>query len=183
MGRQTRDGGKGGEKAAEHEHLKEKMADLEQKLEGLLDEKTREQIRKAAELAYEYEDYINIPIPTQSSRRARVHKREQDKGEDLLRNFEDNVFNWDNKATKNPALDAFKNVFTGFDKLRRTFDTEQKEIVDETDFGKNMAAMVALMRQQIETSEREAKSQNRRFYISLAVALASILFAMIAFLI
>ena len=165
-----------------HEGLK-KRADLDQILEGLIDEKSRQRIKKAMELAHQYEDYINIPMPKQSLRPKRRHKQEEDKSEDLLRNFEDNVFNWENKATKKPALDAFKNVFTGFDKLRRTFDTEQKEIVDETDFGKNMAAMVALMRQQIETSEREAKSQSNRFYISLAVALASILVAVIAFLI
>ena len=169
-------------KRRKHEGLK-KLADLDKILEGLIDEKTRQQIEKAVELAHQYEDYINIPIPTKSSRPKRTHKQEQVKSEDLLRNFEENVFNWENKATKKPALDAFKNVFTGFDKLRRTFDTEQKEIVDETDFGKNMAAMVALMRQQIETSEREAKSQSNRFYISLAVALASILVAVIAFLI
>lgn len=45
------------------------------------------------------------------------------------------------------------------------------------------ATMVALMWQQIETSEREAKSQSKRFYISLVIALASILVAVIAFLI
>ena len=160
-----------------------KLADLDQILEGLIDEKSRQRIKKAMELAHQYEDYINVPMSKQSSRPERRHKQEEGKSEDLLRNFEDNVFNWENKATKKPALDAFKNVFTGFDKLRRTFDTEQKEIVDETDFGKNMAAMVALMRQQIETSEREAKSQNKRFYISLVVALASILVAVIAFVI
>lgn len=169
-------------KRRKHEDL-EKLVDLDKILEGLIDEKTRQQIEKAAELAHKYEDYVNIPIPTKSSRPKRAHEHERGKSEDLLRNFEDNVFNWENKATKQPALDAFKNVFAGFDKLRRTFDIEQKEIVDETDFGKNMAAMVALMRQQIETSEREAKSQSKRFYISLAVALASILVAVIAFLI
>ena len=165
-----------------HEGL-QKLADLDQILEGLIDEKSKQRIKKAMELAHQYEDYINVPMPTQSSRPKRIHKHEEGKSEDLLRTFEDNVFNWENKATKKPALDAFKNVFAGFDKLRRTFDTEQKEIVDETDFGKNMAAMVALMRQQIETSEREAKSQNKRFYISLAAALVSILVAVIAFLI
>ena len=169
-------------KRRKHENLK-KLADLDQILEGIIDEKSRRQIKKAVELVHQYEDYVNIPMPSQSSRPERRHKKEEGKSEDLLRNFEDNVFNWDNKATKKPALDAFKNVFKGFDKLRRTFDTEQKEIVDETDFGKNMATMVALMRQQIETAEREAKSQNKRFYISLAIALASILVAVIAFLI
>ena len=160
-----------------------KLADLEQKLEGLFDEKTRQQIKKAVELAHQYEDYINIPMPIKSSRPKKLHKQDQNKSENLLHNFEDNVFNWDNKATKKPALDAFKNVFTGFDKLRRTFNTEQKEIVDDTDFGKNMATMVALMRQQIATSEREAKSQSKRFYISLVIAIASILIAAITFLI
>jgi hypothetical protein len=164
-----------------HEGTK-KLADLDQMLEGLVDEKSRERIRKAMELAHQYEDYVNIPTPTHARAQSLPEERHKQQ-EDIMRSFEDNVFNWENKATKKPALDAFKNVFAGFDKLRRTFDTEQKEIVDETDFGKNMAAMVALMRQQIETSEREAKSQSKRFYISLAVALASIFVAVIAFLI
>jgi len=165
------------------ERSKKKLADLEQRLEGLADEKTMQRIRQAMNLAHQYEDYINVPMPSQSPHPRRMHQQEEAKSEDLLRNFEDNVFNWDNKATKKPALDAFKNVFTGFDKLRRTFDTQQKEIVNETDFGKNMATMVALMRQQIETSERETKSQSKRFYISLVVALVSIIVAVVAFLI
>ena len=80
----------------------QKLADLEQKLEGLFDEKTRQQIKKAVELAHQYEDYVNIPMPIKSSRPKRLRKQEPDKSEDLLHNFEDNVFNWDNKATKTP---------------------------------------------------------------------------------
>ena len=124
-----------------------------------------------------YEDYVNMAVPQSLAKKSAKHKRS--KGEDLLRNFEENVFDWENKVTKKPAFDAFKNVFEGFDRLRRAFNAKQKEIVGETDFGKNMATMVALMRQQIEASERAARSQSKRFYISLAIAAISVIVTVI----
>ena len=134
-------------------------------------------LAKLSELPHLYEDYVNIAVP--QSRAKKSAKHERSKGEDLLRNFEENIFDWDNNVTKKPAFDAFKNVFEGFDRLRRTFNAKQKEIVGETDFGKNMATMIALMRQQIEASERSARSQSKRFYISLTVAAVSVIVAVI----
>lgn len=167
------------------EQLGKKSQDIEEISDEELDEKTVKKLRKLNEktikkLGKLYEDYVNSSVqqaPPESST-----KRERSKGENLLRNFEENVFNWDNKATKRPAFDAFKNVFRGFNRLGRTFDAKQKEIVAETDFGENMATMVALMRQQIEASEREANSRRRRFYMSLAVAVVSTTIAIVAFL-
>ena len=144
---------------------------------GKLSAKTMKKLAKLSELPHLYEDYVNITVPQSLAKKSAKHERS--KGEDLLRNFEESVFDWDNNVTKKPAFDAFKNVFEGFDKLRRTFNTKQKEIVDETDFGKNMVTMVALMRQQIEASERSARSQSKRFYISLAIAAISVIVAVI----
>lgn len=142
--------------------------------------KTMKKLAKLSELPHLYEDYVNTAAPKLLAKKSAKHERS--KGEDLLRNFEENVFDWDYEATKKPAFDAFKNVFESFDKLRRTFDARQKEIVDETDFGKNMATMVALMRQQIEASERAARSQSKRFRISLVVAAISVIAAVIRIL-
>jgi len=147
---------------------------------GKLSRKTMKKLAKLGELPLLYEDYVNIAVPQSLAKKSAKHERS--KGEDLLRNFEENVFDWDDEATKKPAFDAFKNVFEGFDKLRRTFDAKQKEIVGETDFGRNMATMVALMRQQIEASERAARSQSKRFYISLTVAAISVIAAVIKIL-
>jgi hypothetical protein len=147
---------------------------------GKLSEKTMKKLAKLSELPHLYEDYVNIAVPQSLAKKSAKHER--NKREDLLRNFEENVFDWDDEATKKPAFDAFKNVFESFDKLRRTFDAKQKEIVGETDFGKNMAAMIALMRQQIEASERAARSQSKRFYISLTVAAISVIAAVIRIL-
>lgn len=147
---------------------------------GKLSEKTMKKLTKLGELPHLYEDYVNIAVPKLLGKKSAKHERS--KGEDLLRNFEENVFDWDDEATKKPAFDAFKNVFESFDKLRRTFDVKQKEIVGETDFGKNMAAMIALMRQQIEASERAARSQSKRFYISLTIAAISVIAAVIRIL-
>ena len=144
---------------------------------GKLSQKTMKKLAKLSELPHLYEDYVNIAEPQSLAKKSAKHERS--KGEDLLRNFEENVFDWENNVTKKPAFDAFKNVFEGFDRLRRTFNAKQKEIVGETDFGKNMATMVALMRQQIEASERSARSQSKRFYISLAVAAVSVIVAVI----
>lgn len=147
---------------------------------GKLSEKTMKKLAKLGELPHLYEDYVNIAVPQSLDKKSAKHERS--KGEDLLRNFEENVFDWDDEATKKPAFDAFKNVFGSFDKLRRTFDAKQKEIVGETDFGKNMATMIALMRQQIEASERAARSQSKRFYISLTIAAISVIAAVIRIL-
>lgn len=144
---------------------------------GKLSAKTMKKLAKLSELPHLYEDYVNITVPQSLAKKSAKHERS--KGEDLLHNFEENVFDWDNNVTKKPAFDAFKNVFESFDKLRRTFDAKQKEIVDKTDFGRNMATMVALMRQQIEASERSARSQSKRFYISLAIAAISVIAAVI----
>ena len=144
---------------------------------GKLSRKTMKKLAKLSELPHLYEDYVNISVPQPLAKKSAKHERS--KGEDLLRNFKENVFDWDNNVTKKPAFDAFKNVFEGFDRLRRTFNAKQKEIVGETDFGKNMATMVALMRQQIEASEQSAKSQSKRFYISLAIAAISVIVAVI----
>jgi len=145
------------------ERVGKKSQDVDQISDMALDEKTA---NLAAQQA----------LPKKSA------KRERSKGDALLRNFEESVFNWDNKATRKPAFDAFKNVLVGFNKLGKTFDARQKEIVAETDFGQNMTTMVALMRQQIETSERAAKSQSRRFYVSLAVAVISAIVAVVRIL-
>ena len=142
-----------------------------------LSEKTMKKLAKLGELPHLYEEYVNIAVPQSLDKKSAKHERS--KGEDLLRNFEENVFDWDDETTKKPAFDAFKNVFGSFDKLRRTFDAKQKEIVGETDFGKNMATMIALMRQQIEASERAARSQSKRFYISLTIAAISVIAAII----
>ena len=139
--------------------------------------KTMKKLAKRRELPRLYEDYINEVAPQLLTKRSLKHI--ESKGDYLLHDFEENVFDWENKATKKPAFDAFKNVFDGFDKLRRTFSAKQKEIVDETDFGKNMAIMVALMRQQIEASERTARTQSRRFLASLAIAAVSVIVAVI----
>jgi hypothetical protein len=167
------------------QQLGKKSQDIDQISDEALDEKTVKKLRKLNEktikkLGKLYEDYINSaiqqPLPERSA------KSERSKGDNLLRNFEESIFNWDNKATKKPAFDAFKNVFTGFDKLGGTFDAKQKEIVAETDFGENMATMVALMRQHIEASDREANSRRRRFYVSMTVAVVSTAIALVAFL-
>ena len=142
--------------------------------------KTMKKLAKLSELPHLYKDYVNTAAPKLLAKKSAKHERS--KREDLLRNFEENVFDWDNKATKKPAFDAFKNVFEGFDKLRRTFDAKQKEIVGETDFGKNMATMVALMRQQIEALDQAARSQSKRFRISLVVAAISVIVAVIRIL-
>ena len=144
---------------------------------GKLSEKTMKKLAKISELSHMYENYVNTTEPQSPARKSAEHERS--KGKDLLRNFQENMFDWDNEVTKKPAFDAFKNVFEGFDRLRKTFDAKQKEIVDKTDFGKNMATMVALMRQQIEASERAARSQSRRFYISLIIAAISVIVAII----
>ena len=142
-----------------------------------LSEKTAKKLAKLGALSNSYEDYVNVAVPKPSGKR--TAKQEMSKGGNLLRNFEESVFDWENEATKRPAFDAFKNVFESFDRLRSTFDARQKEIVDKTDYGKNMAMMVGLMRQQIEGSERTARSQSRRFYISLAIAAISVTIAVI----
>ena len=147
---------------------------------GKLSAKTMKKLAKLSELPHLYEDYVSIAEPHPLTKKSAKHERS--KGEDLLRSFEENVFDWDNKATKEPAFDAFKNVFESFDRLRRTFNAKQKEIVGETDFGRNMATMVALMRQQIEASERSARSQSKRFYISLTIAAISVIAAIIRIL-
>jgi len=144
---------------------------------GKLSQKTMKKLAKLSELPHLYENYVNIAVPQSLAKKSAKHERSE--GEDLLRNFKENVFDWDNNVTKKPAFDAFKNVFEGFDRLRRTFNAKQKEIVGETDFGKNMATMVALMRQQIEASERSARPQSKRFYISLAIAAISVIVAVI----
>ncbi len=144
---------------------------------GKLSAKTMKKLAKLSELPHLYEDYVNVAEPRSLAKKSAKHERS--KREDLLRNFEERVFDWDNNFTKKPAFDAFKNVFESFDRLRRTFNTKQKEIVDETDFGKNMATMVTLMRQQIEASERSARSQSKRFYISLVIAAISVIVAVI----
>jgi hypothetical protein len=144
---------------------------------GKLSEKTIKKLAKLSELPHLYENYVNIAEPQSLAKKSTKHERSR--GKDLLRDFEENVFDWDNNVTKKPAFDAFKNVFGSFDKLRRTFDAKQKEIVGETDFGKNMATMIALMRQQIEASERAARSQSKRFYISLTIAAISVIAAII----
>jgi len=158
------------------ERLGKKSQDVDQISDIALDEKTMKKLGKLNEktikkLGKLYGEYANLAV--QQALPKKSAKRERSKGDTLLRNFEESVFNWDNKATKKPAFDAFKNVLVGFNKLGKTFDARQKEIVAETDFGQNMTTMVALMRQQIETSERAAKSQSRRFCISLAVAVIS----------
>jgi len=160
--------------------IEEALDEKTMKKLGKLSEKTMKKLAKLSELPHLYEDYVNIAVPKSLTKKPAKHERS--KGEDLLRNFEENVFDWDDEATKKPAFDAFKNVFKSFDKLRRTFDAKQKEIVGETDFGKNMATMVALMRQQIEASERAARSQSKRFRISLAVAVISVIAAVIRIL-
>jgi len=144
---------------------------------GKLSEKTMKKLAKLSELPHMYENYVNIAEPQSLVKKSAKHERSR--GKDLLRNFEEIIFDWDNEVTKKPAFDAFKNVFEGFDRLRKTFDAKQKEIVDKTDFGKNMATMVALMRQQIEASERAAKSQSKRFYISLTIAAISVIVTII----
>ena len=144
---------------------------------GKLSEKTMKKLAKLSELPHLYENYVNIVEPRPLAKKSAKHERSR--GKDLLRDFEKNVFDWDNEVTKKPAFDAFKNVFESFDRLRKTFDAKQKEIIDKTDFGKNMATMVALMRQQIEASERAAKSQSKRFYISLTIAAISVIVAII----
>jgi len=144
---------------------------------GKLSEKTMKKMAKLSELPHMYENYVNVAEPQSLVKRSAKHERSR--GKDLLRDFEETIFDWGNEATKKPAFDAFKNVFEGFEKLRKTFDAKQREIVGETDFGKNMATMVALMRQQIEASERAAKSQSKRFYISLTIAAISVIVAII----
>jgi len=157
----------------------------EQLLGESLDEKTMKKLAKLNEktikkLGKLYGEYVDSAAQQALSKKS--VNRERSKGDDLLRNFEESVFNWDNKATKKPAFDAFKNVLVGFNNLGKTFDARQKEIVAETGFGKNMTTMVALMRQQIETSEQAAKSQRRRFYISLTVAVISAIVAAVRIL-
>jgi len=147
---------------------------------GKLSEKTMKKLAKLNELPHIYENYVNIAEPQSLAKKSAKHERSR--GKELLRNFEETIFDWGNEVTKKPAFDAFKNVFEGFDRLRKTFDAKQKEIVGETDFGKNMATMVALMRQQIEASERAARSQSKRFRISLAVAAISVIAAVIRIL-
>ncbi|UCE29259.1 MAG: hypothetical protein JSV85_00515 [Candidatus Bathyarchaeota archaeon] len=144
---------------------------------GKLSAKTMKKLAKRRELPRMYEDYISKIAPQPPAKGPTKHS--ENKGDYLLRDFEENLFDWENNTTKKPAFDAFKNVFDSFDKLRRTFSAKQKEIIDETDFGKNMTVMVALMRQQIEASERAARSQSRRFYISLAIAAVSVIVAVI----
>lgn len=99
---------------------------------------------------------------------------------DLSKQLGNNVFNWDNNATRKPALDSFLKVSEGYGKLSKTFNEKQKEIADETDFKENLASMVGLMRKQIETSEQETKNQTKRFYASTAIALVSVAIAVIA---
>ncbi len=137
-----------------------------------LREKTAKKLGKLGVLPDSYEDYLNVALPKSSD--GRTSEQEARSGDKLLRSFKETVFDWENEETKGPAFKAFKNVFTSFDKLRSTFDANQKEIVDKTDYGKNMAMMVALMRQQIETSEKSRRSQSRRFYASLAIAVISV---------
>ena len=167
------------------DQLAKKSRDVEQISDEALDEKTTKKLAKLNEktikkLGKLYGEYANLAV--QETLPQKSAKHEKSKGENLLRSFEESVFDWDNKTTSKPAFDAFKNVFAGFNKLGKTFDAKQREIVAETDFGKNIATMVALMRQQIETSEREAKSGNRRFYISLTVAVISAIVAVMRIL-
>lgn len=164
LGKRSQDGGQISDEAIDEKAMK-KLAKLNEKT-----------IKKLGKL---YGEYANLDVQQPLPKKSAKHER---KGEDLLRNFEESVFNWDNNATKKPAFDAFKNVFAGFNKLGKTLDAKQKEIVAETDFGKNMATMVALMRQQIETSDQEAKLRNKRFYISLTVAVISAIFAVVRIL-
>lgn len=167
------------------DQLGKKSQDDEQISDEAFDEKTTRKLAKLNEktikkLGKLYGEYASLAV--QKTLPKKPAKHEKSKGENLLRRFEENVFDWDNKATSKPAFDAFKNVFAGFNKLGKTFDAKQREIVAETDFGKNIATMVALMRQQIETSEQEAKSRNRRFYISLTVAVISAIVAVVRIL-
>lgn len=173
------------DKDGDVEQLGKKSQDIEQISDQALNEKTMKKLRKMNEktikkLGKLYEDHVNSTV--QQALPERSAKHERSKEDELLRNFEELVFNWDDKATKKPAFDAFKNVLMGFNILRKTFNAKQKEVVAQTDFGKNVATMVALMRQQIEASEREANSQSRRFYISLGIAVISTIVAIVTIL-
>ena len=91
-----------------------------------------------------------------------------------LRNmFASKVFDWDNDQTKKPARDAFLNLTKGYDQLSKTFNPQQKEIAEQTDFKENVTELVLSMREQIEHFKRDAKEQSKRFWISTAIAIAS----------
>jgi len=100
---------------------------------------------------------------------------EKYKGLANLRNmFASKVFDWDNDETKKPARDAFLKLTNGYDKLSKTFNPEQKEIADQTDFKESVTGLVLSMREQIEHFKQDAEVQSKRFYISTAIAIASI---------
>lgn len=88
--------------------------------------------------------------------------------------FASKVFDWDNDETKKPARDAFLKLTGGYDKLSKTFSPEQKEIAKDADFKESVTGLVLSMREQIEHFKEDAKVQNRRFYISTVIAVASI---------
>jgi dimeric dUTPase (all-alpha-NTP-PPase superfamily) len=88
--------------------------------------------------------------------------------------FANKVFDWNNDETKKPARNAFLKLTRGYDQLSKTFNPEQKEIAEQTDFRENMTRLVLSMREQIEHFKEDAKVQSKRFYVSTAIAVASI---------
>jgi len=92
----------------------------------------------------------------------------------LQNKFASRVFDWDNDETKKPARDAFLKLTSGYNRLSETFSPEQKVIAEDADFKESVTGLVLSMRDQMEHFKEDAKVQSRRFYISTAIAVASI---------
>lgn len=86
----------------------------------------------------------------------------------------------EDSSKKKEALDAFMKLNKGYDQLSKTFNPQQKEIAQEADFKDNVTDLVLSMREQIENAKQDAKTQNKRFYISTAIAIVSVVVAVVA---
>jgi hypothetical protein len=88
----------------------------------------------------------------------------------------------EDSSRKKQALDAFMKLNKGYDRLSKTFSPQQKEIARETDFKDSATELVLAMREQIQNARQDTKTQTRRFYISTAIAVSSVVVAVAAIL-
>ena len=92
----------------------------------------------------------------------------------------DETTQMEDSSQKKQALDAFMKLNKGYDQLSKTFNPEQKEIAKNADFKDSAAELVLSMREQIGHAKEDAKTQTTRFYVSTAIAVASVVIAVIA---
>jgi hypothetical protein len=86
----------------------------------------------------------------------------------------------EDSSQKKQALDAFMKRNKGYDQLSKTFDPQQKEIAKDADFKDTATELVLSMHEQIENARQDTKAQTKRFYISTAIAVASVIIAIVA---